>query len=62
MCERKDFQIIQKRYPSQKAREAADRAVDELDDSVTLGEAMVIWNNKYVEAGGGIALTPRKKP
>jgi hypothetical protein len=46
--ERRDLEILNKRYPNSNARAAADLAVDDLDENTTtLAKACEVWNDIY---------------
>jgi hypothetical protein len=56
MLERDEWQRFVKRYPNQKARKAADAAVEaaELEyPDITLEHACSVWNDAYVTAVSG---------
>lgn len=40
------------RYPTKRAREVADMAVDNLSIHVALAEHIRVWEQAYLEAGG----------
>lgn len=48
----RDEKWMRKHYPNQKARDAADAAVDALPLSVSIGEAIDLWVKTYSEAAG----------
>lgn len=60
MLEKKEWELFIKRYPSKAAREAADKAVDELSDDVTLIDACSVWSDKYIEIAHNINLKKRQ--
>lgn len=58
--ERKEWAEFVKRFPNQKAREAADLAVDMLGDDISLSGAIEVWNDIYTKIAGNIALKKRR--
>ncbi len=45
-------QSFEQRYPTKKAREIADKVVDELPLSASMLEHIVKWEEAYLKAGG----------
>ncbi len=43
---------IEQVYPTKKAREVADKAVDDLPLDATMLEYIALWEEVYVESGG----------
>lgn len=43
-----------RRYPTQRARDRADAAVDELSIHLPLSEHIRVWELTYLEAGGRV--------
>ncbi len=58
--ERNDWIEFSKIYPTQKARIAADLALDNADVNISLIEACKIWNDAYNAAGGIITKLKKK--
>lgn len=58
--ERDEWNKFTKRYPNQRARKAADEAVDQLPNETSLINACEVWNDIYLSVAGSIRLTPRR--
>ena len=47
MSEKSDQAEIRRRYPDQRAREAADEAIDQLPEETPLVKVCGVWNDTY---------------
>lgn len=52
MTEREADAWVRRRYPTQRAREAADAAIDALPDAATMAAHIDEWIGAYLAAGG----------